>query len=292
MALILDEAWSKVDPATARAAGYSGVIGYVSQDATGKNLTRAQVDAIHAAGMDVGLVYEFNPQSAAGGMAEGIADANIAVQHARILDAPVGVCLYAAVDWDVQQPSMNAVMAYAHAFQSICATYGYRAGIYGSYNVCWALHSNGYTGLLWQTYAWSHGLWTNGLAVRQTQNGVHVAGADVDRDETMVADWGQWPAVGRPGITVLEGDVSQTTDNLVYAFMEGVDHTTTETGQAIGVEPVKWRVRDEAWQATITGALAALSASVAKLGTATGGLTADEAADLHAVAAALGKLSG
>jgi len=291
VALILDEAWSRVDPVKARAAGYSGVIGYVSEDATGKNITLAEIAAAHASGMDVGFVYEFANNAAHEGAMRGQRDGQIALIHARDLGIPAGVALYCAVDFDAQPADMPAVLAYARHFQSTVSLGGYRSGVYGSYAVCLMLHNNGYNGFLWQTYAWSHGLWSVGLSVRQLKNGISVAGANVDQDQTQVADWGQWPATGTPGSPERTVMGSIATDNIVRAWSEGVPSAKDDTGNPISVEPVKWRQRDEAWQATVTSALAALAAGLAQAGTGVGGLTDQQAADLHTIAEDLRKLT-
>lgn len=192
--LLIDEDWSKADPVQLRAAGYTGVIGYVSEDTTGKNLTRAQVDAAHAAGLDVGLVYEYATVAAAQGANRGVRDAAIAVDQALALGAPAEVCLYAAVDFNPTPAQMPAVLAYLEAFQQYAAGAVYRAGAYGGYPTCQYLAQHGYTGLLWQTYAWSGGLWWPSAVLRQTLNHITVAGATVDRDEAESPDWGQWKA--------------------------------------------------------------------------------------------------
>src|SRR5947209_2005758 len=145
----VDEDWSKADPAQLAAAGYRFIVGYVSQDTTGKNLTRSNVDAAHAASLDVGLVYEYATNAALRGGPGGIVDAGIAVSHARGLDTPAGVCLYAAVDWQVTAGQLPVVLEYALAFQAACRAAGHRAGIYGSYAVCRYLAEHGYTGFLW-----------------------------------------------------------------------------------------------------------------------------------------------
>lgn len=203
---LIDEDWAKADPTQAKNAGYSGIIGYVSQDTSGKNLSAKDVQAIHGAGLDVGIVYEFNPSSALGGGYEAQIDAGIAIQHAKDLGVPAGVCLYAAVDFDATSPQMSTVQAYALGFQSVCSNAGYRAGIYGSYAVCHYLATHGYTGLLWQTYAWSSGMWEPTAVIRQTQNGIIVGGATVDKDTTSVADWGQW----KSGVVMSDADIPDT----------------------------------------------------------------------------------
>lgn len=188
----LDEAWSKVNAAQAWADGFRFIFGYVSQDGTGKNFSAADITSIQAAGFSIGIVYEFNPESALGGAAAGTRDAAIAIAHAQSLGVPAGVALYAAVDWDVTDAQKPAVLAYADAFLLACTNAGFRSGIYAGYWVCKYLSENSYLGFLWQTYAWSGGQWWPTAAVRQTNNGVMEAGANIDIDETETVDFGQW----------------------------------------------------------------------------------------------------
>lgn len=203
--LLLDEAWSKVDPGAAAAAGYGGIIGYVSQDATGKNITRVQVDDAHAHGLAVGLVYEYHPSSPLGGTSQGRTDAGIALAHASALGAPKTTALYVAIDFDVQPDQLTIVGSYVAAFFASVTLVGFRSGVYGGLRICQYLPTVGYRGLLWQTYAWSAGHWAPGVAVRQVQNNVHVAGVAVDKDISAVSDWGQW-APGVPVVPPTGGD--------------------------------------------------------------------------------------
>jgi Domain of unknown function (DUF1906) len=198
----IDEDWAKADPVQAATLGFLFIVGYVSQDTTGKNITLSDVQRIHAAGLDLGLVYEYNPQSALGGRVQGVTDANIAISHAKGLGAPSGTALYAAVDWNVGSDQMATVLEYALGFLATCLNAGFRSGIYGSFSVVAYLALHGYAGFLWQTYAWSAGVWYQKADLRQTQNGVHVAGATVDIDESETLDWGQWKAVSTTDIVV------------------------------------------------------------------------------------------
>jgi len=289
--LLLDEDWGKVDPAAARRMGYRGIIGYVSQDNTGKNLTRPQVDAIHAQGMDVGLVYEYNPKSALGGYTQGAVDGGIAVAHARSIGAPAGMTLYAAVDWDVTAAQLSTVHAYARGFSDQMHANGYQAGIYGGYAVCWYLSQSVWLGRLWQTYAWSGGKWAPNLSVRQVRNGVHVSGVAVDDDETDVTDWGQWSADGTYPRHSEGGDVSQTTDNIVKAWSVGSPTTVDESGQTISIAPVDWQIKFEAWRDQVTASLAAIATALSTFGANTGSLTQQQSDDLHTIADDLRKLT-
>ena len=194
---LIDEAWAKVDPGAAKLAGYVGIIGYISEDNTGKNLTRAQVDAIHTQGLDVGFADEYGATEALGGFAAGRTRALRTIGFAQALGVPAGVAFYAPADWDVTDAQKPAVLSYATAHDMYLKSAGYRGGLYSGYYTCAYLMSHGYQGLLWQTYAWSGGLWLAGVAIRQTVNGIHIAGADVDRDTAEFIDWGQWPPGGR-----------------------------------------------------------------------------------------------
>lgn len=189
---IVDEAWERPTPDELVSAGYSGLMGYISQDTTGKNINRYEIDAYHARGLDVGLNYEYNPGSAKNGAVSGISDGNTAVAHARALGAPAGMCLYFSVDWDVTDAEKPAVLAYANATRDKCLAAGFEGGIYAGYWVCLYLLSHGYKGRLWQAYAWSGGNWIGNAVIRQIQNGIIVGKSNVDRDQVMNPDWGQW----------------------------------------------------------------------------------------------------
>lgn len=193
---LIDEAWAKSSPDAVRAAGYTGVIGYISEDDTGKNLTRTDIDALHAAGLSVGFADEYGATEALGGGLAGTARARKTVAFARAMGVPPGVGFYAPADWDVTPAQKPAVLQYAMAHDAGLRDNGWRGGMYGGYWTMRYLRENGYAGLRWQTYAWSGDLWDTGLTLRQVANGIVVGGADVDRDEVEVTDWGQWPPDG------------------------------------------------------------------------------------------------
>jgi Domain of unknown function (DUF1906) len=195
----LDEDWSKVDPAIAYADGYRFTIGYVSQDATGKNLTRSDIDRLHAAGLAVAFVYEYGVSQPLNGYSQGVTDARIAVADLHSLGVPTGVACYVAVDFNVQPGQMSTCLAYVTGFAVTLAMSGYRAGCYTGYPFGLYLNQHNYGGFIWQTYAWSNGAWLAAAALRQTQNGIHEAGAVIDNDESETIDFGQWePAMSQP----------------------------------------------------------------------------------------------
>jgi hypothetical protein len=205
----IDESWRKLTPAEARAAGMEFVAGYVSQDTTGKNLTPAQVAAYRNAGIAIVLLYEYDPKAAAdgfGGIARARADATVAIAGARALGAPLWTAIYAAVDYDVSPSDVGQIRDYVQTFSDDVRAAGYQCGVYGG------LVAVQYCGnviapapLLFQTYAWSGGVWDPRTDIHQVQNGVVIDGVTVDRDMSMVPNYGQWPPASPP---VLVADVT------------------------------------------------------------------------------------
>ena len=248
----IDEAWARLTPAQAKAAGMAFVVGYVSEDTTGKNITQGEVAGLRADDVAVLLVYEYSVTAAEGGSAKGTRDAGIAVGQARALGYPHGCAVAFAIDEG--SPNTAGLLAYSRAFTAACHAAGYRSMVYGGYNTVRTCLDNKAVDLGWQTYAWSNGLWDARAAIRQVQNDITINGQDVDRDVAMVNDIGAWGE-----ITV------STADNWAQAYSQGVDHYQTDNGTTLSNEPVKWRLRDEAWQAAVNAQLTALAAALAKV---------------------------
>lgn len=286
---LIDEAWAKASPNVAKAFGYSGIIGYISEDNTGKNLTRAQVDAIHAAHLDVGFADEYGATEARGGSTAGHARALKSVAFARALGVPSGVAFYAPADWDVTDAEKPAVLAYAQAHDVILRANGYRGGLYSGYWTIKYLAEHGYQGFLWQTYGWSGGLWYPGVTIRQERNGIIVGGADVDMDEAMVPDWGQWSADTNAiqGVEVAFDDIDKERLRQVWSVVG----SAYAASQAAGENPVR-DIGGQVWD--LGTAIKAVRAKLDTLPTGGGALTdtdrqaiTDLTAALNAVAAHL-----
>jgi hypothetical protein len=188
----LDEAWDRAPALVIKQAGFDFIIGYVSEDSTGKNITAPEIKDALMNGLDVCLVYEYSPMAAINGSSRGFMDGVKAAQYAHNLGAPNGVCIYAAVDFDAVPSQMSHVVEYLAAFSGQCHRANYAAGVYGSYDVVNAALNNAVADFGWQTYAWSGGKWDPRAQIRQTLNGQHVAGHDVDFDTATTFDYGQW----------------------------------------------------------------------------------------------------
>lgn len=200
----IDEAWQRLTPAQLAAAGKTFVVGYVSEDASGKNLTAAEVAAYHAAGIAVLLVYEYSTTAIEGGATKGHHDAAIAIAHARQLGYPTGCAIGWAVDENTTGRA-SVIDAYARAMTGDLHAAGYRSLDYGGLATVQRCADLGLADLHWQTYAWSGSptVWDPRAAIRQVQNGVVLDGKDIDLDVAVVDDFGAWLPNGGTSMALL-----------------------------------------------------------------------------------------
>lgn len=143
-----------------------------------KRLTRAEAEAITAAGLKIVSVFQRGTNDAAGGAANGSRDGKAAFQEAKAIGQPEGTAIYFAVDYDAQPADYAAIESYLRA--AAAEIPGYRIGVYGSYNVMEAMASVGACQHFWQTYAWSRGNLSKSANIYQYKNGQTLAGHTVD----------------------------------------------------------------------------------------------------------------
>lgn len=191
----VDYSWARPDLGALVAAGKSFVCRYLSGSRSGgKDLSPPERDAILAAGLAIILVWETDGRT--GPLSgSGNGDAAAAIAEAQWLGAPTGTCIYFAVDFQAMAGDAAALEAYARGVTAACHAAGYRSGIYGG--LATEQYEQALVDCLWQTYAWSSGNWFAGATMRQYANGVTLAGGDVDLDQAMTADYGQWGAQTR-----------------------------------------------------------------------------------------------
>lgn len=157
---------------------------YVSTDPT-KNLTAAEVQEHHAAGLGTGIVWETTTGRATQGYQAGIDDASLAEGQRKSLGLPADQPIYFAVDEDT---SWASVEAYFNGASQVIGKA--RVGAYGGYNVIEGAHSAGYR-FLWQTLAWSGGRRSAHACLYQ--DGGTALGGDADINQVLASDWGQYP---------------------------------------------------------------------------------------------------
>lgn len=183
-------------PSTAdlKAAGISFVCRYLSEvnPATQvKLLTPAEAQALSATGIGIVSNFEWYAARATEGHTAGAQDAQLAAQQHAACGGPASRPIYFSVDADVDGTAV------ADYFRGVASVIGLsRTGAYGSYQVIKYLFDNHLIAWGWQTYAWSAGQWEPRAHIQQYENNVTIAGASVDRDRSMQADFGQWFAGG------------------------------------------------------------------------------------------------
>lgn len=104
-----------------KAAGFDHVGRYT------KNVTRAEIDALHAAGLGVFLIFEGTADRSLAGAAAGQADGTKARAQARALGAPDTVRIYTTCDTDPTGSQVATVKAYGDGFAAAAGVSGFYA---------------------------------------------------------------------------------------------------------------------------------------------------------------------
>lgn len=240
----VDYSTSRPDPVALFEAGKRFVVRYGGPGTSDKHLTPDEAVRLSNAGLSIVANAEGTAKGLLGGRATGVAWAARAFTHFQACGMPVDRPIYFSVDWDVQAGEWPVVHNALRGAESILGAG--RVGVYGGRNaVTWAMRDIPHV-WTWQTYAWSGipAVWVPGCEIQQYRNGINFDGQDIDLDRAMSVDYGQW--------SVKKGDaVSQHTDDIIEAWRNGVK--TAADGSFVA--PVDWRIRDEAWQATVTNSL-------------------------------------
>jgi hypothetical protein len=191
----VDYAWARPAPSDLAAQGYGFVARYLSYDTTGKDLSAGEAADLTAAGLDLVVVWEWGAQDALQGYGLGVQHAQAADGEAQGVGQPAGRPIYFAVDFDAQPSDQGAIDAY---FDGVASVIGHdRTGVYAGYGPVSRLFDDGKVAWGWQTYAWSYGQWDPRAQLRQIQNGIG-PGGEMDEDQSMVDDFGQWGPAGGP----------------------------------------------------------------------------------------------
>jgi hypothetical protein len=149
MTLYADFSWTKPSPAAVKAAGYVGVIGYLSYDTTGKNLTPIEAACYRAAGLDVLFVWENGAWDALSGASTGATHGAAALAQAQAAGNPATSPLFVNVgDFAAEPGQIQAIAAYYDGFCS--AIPGQARGGYGTGYIIDQLAASGRAGVWWQ----------------------------------------------------------------------------------------------------------------------------------------------
>src|SRR6516225_28824 len=172
---LIDFAERRIPPDEIKAAGYGGVVNYVSESRPGANfeakpITRAYADALRAAGLEIVSNYQYGkpgwsaPSDYTRGYDGGAADGQTALQLHAAAGGPNSAPIFFSVDEDIDVNTWKGVAV--EWFRGINSVLGVeRTGIYGHARACgWAVEDGviGYSTSpgrrwAWQTSTWSHG---------------------------------------------------------------------------------------------------------------------------------------
>ena len=263
----VDYAWGRPGVTALEHAGEHFAVRYLSHDATGKNLTRAEAEELSKAGIALVCVWETSANEALNGYGAGRADAQAAKAEAHACGMPDGRPIYFAVDFDAGSGDQAAINAYLDGAASVLGKGA--TGIYGGYYPVKRAMDGGHCDWGWQTYAWSAGQWYPGAQLQQYSNDHIIGGVGLDFDRSTKPDYGQWVVGGKvpppppppkpgsappfPGRVLSEPPVMDGADVLVW----------------------QRQMAHRGWRITADGAYGSASSAVCKAFQAEKGLTVD-----------------
>jgi hypothetical protein len=213
---VIDFAKRKIAPDQIKAAGYDGVVVWVSESRPGANfeakpVTREYADALRAAGLHLVSNYQYgkpgwpDPSDYTRGHDGGVADAQTAQRLHAAAGGPDSAPIFFSVDDDIDLNTWKSVAI--EWFRGLNSVLGVeRTGIYGHARACgWAI-DDGVIGhsttaghrWAWQTSAWSHGERETRAVLYQavvdspSTPAIPLGGINVDLDDVLAADYGQW----------------------------------------------------------------------------------------------------
>lgn len=172
-------------------SGYRFALRYVVPSIPGKMVSAVEVSHAHAAGIDVGFIYETTGTTWEGGMTAGIDDGIAAQEAMKSINAPMGIAVYHAVDSQVADAQLATVIQWVNGLQK--GMPDYRVGVYGQFSVMQAVAERYPHICLWQTPAWSDGKIFPALEMFQEPQ-VTISGITLDTDSLYDTDAGLWRA--------------------------------------------------------------------------------------------------
>ena len=214
--MLIDYAMRQIPAADIRAAGYAGVINYVSTSRPGssfgaKPITRPYAESLTAAGLVIVSNFQYGkpggtaPSDFTRGYAGGIADARTAWQIHTAAGGGQSAPIFFSVDDDISRDTWNTLSL--QWFRGINSVLGVqRTGVYGGIDVCQWAASDGVIGSsrspgrrwAWQTRAWSGNRVHPAAVLYQrivstaSNPGPLVGGIEVDVNDVLAQDCGQW----------------------------------------------------------------------------------------------------
>jgi len=213
---LIDYAMRQIPAADIRAAGYSGVVNYVSLSRPGssfgaKPITRPYAESLTAAGLVIVSNYQYGkpggtaPSDFTRGSAGGVADARTAWQLHTAAGGGQSAPIFFTIDEDINRDTWNTLaLPWFRGINSVLGVQ--RTGVYGGIDVCQWAAADGVIGnsstpghrWAWQTRAWSGSRIDPTAVLYQrvvstaSNPGPLVGGIEVDVNDVLAGDCGQW----------------------------------------------------------------------------------------------------
>ena len=213
---LIDFAAHQIPAPHIRAAGYSGVVNYVSMSRPGTNfgakpITRPYAQSLTQAGLVIVSNYQYGkpggsaPSDFTRGFAGGVADARTAWQLHTAAGGGRSAPIFFSIDEDISRETWDRVAL--QWFRGINSVLGVqRTGVYGGIDVChWAavagvIGNSRTPGRVWawQTRAWSgdrihpNAVLYQRIVATKSNPGPLVGGFEVDVNDVLAQDCGQW----------------------------------------------------------------------------------------------------
>ena len=255
---------------------------YIGAGGDRKHLTRAEADALAAAGLSIVSLVEGAANAALDGLPAGQAHARLAVAVMGPLGMPADRPCYYAVDFPVTAEQWPAVREYLRGAASVVGDR--RVGVYGSYQcMVWAARDR-VAAWFFQTYAWSNARWYAENHFEQYRNNVSLVGGTVDLCRAKVPDYGQWTPEGANTVDIgttdagyliwrveaiiddlaeVRGGPAQGQPNRLHERLNRIDAEVTDV--VARVNQLAGAVHDQLASLGIVDAVSQLAAAVAQL---------------------------
>ena len=178
----VDYSFGRPDPAEMRRLGYRFAVRYISTRIDHpKNITAAEIAALHAADIAVLFVWETTATRPVEGRAAGLVDGKASRAWCERLGYPTSVPVLAAVDTDVTTKTLQATLAYLDGFAEELGPWP--LGIYADTDVIEAMA--GKSVLNWKPNARAWSTKPSNLVHVQQHASTTVAGAVVDTNTAL-----------------------------------------------------------------------------------------------------------
>lgn len=210
----VDYSWGRPDPECLYRNGKRFAVRYVSFNTTGKNITLSEAQRLNAAGLSIVTNWEWDAHDQLGGLPAGEGHAAAADELHRRAGGPADRPIYFSTDFDANPSQLTVAYDY---LRGAAREIGWsRVGVYGGVRTIRFMADKGVR-WLWQTYAWSGGVWDRRANIRQYRNGVQLCGGDTDLNRAMTDDYGQWTIGG--SVPIDRDDVKKllNEDNIINA---------------------------------------------------------------------------